>query len=67
MNCNTPCGHCKNNDVCDKVTGSCPGGCQTQWMGHRCDGRFNDENENLYPSPKTPLNTVLKNYLSFLM
>lgn len=40
--CNIPCGHCKNSDVCDKVTGHCPRGCQTQWQGEKCDGRFLD-------------------------
>lgn len=53
--CNTPCGHCKDDDVCNNATGSCPGGCQTQWIGNSCDGRFNDGNVNLSPSPKTPL------------
>lgn len=38
--CNTPCGHCRNNDVCNNVTGRCPRGCQNQWSGYRCDGRF---------------------------
>lgn len=35
--CNTSCGHCINNDLCDKVTGQCPNGCQNHWMGHKCD------------------------------
>lgn len=39
--CNTTCGHCVNNGVCDKDTGQCPNGCQTHWTGNRCDGRSN--------------------------
>lgn len=42
--CNTPCGHCKDDDVCNNVTGHCPRGCRRQWMGNRCDGRFNGGN-----------------------
>lgn len=42
--CNTPCGHCKDDDVCNNVTGHCPRGCRKQWMGNRCDGRFNGGN-----------------------
>lgn len=42
--CNTSCGHCKNDDVCNNVTGHCPRGCRRQWMGNRCDGRFNGGN-----------------------
>lgn len=38
--CNTPCGHCINNDVCDKGTGSCPNGCQNHWKGERCEGKY---------------------------
>lgn len=40
--CNNMCGHCKDNSVCDKGTGSCPNGCQAQWTGAKCDGRFLD-------------------------
>lgn len=38
--CNTPCGHCKNNDVCDKGNGSCLNGCQSHWQGEGCDGNY---------------------------
>lgn len=38
--CNTPCGHCRGNDVCSNITGHCPNGCQSQWQGDRCDGTF---------------------------
>ena len=37
--CNTPCGHCKENDVCNNVTGRCPNGCQNQWTKLTCDGK----------------------------
>lgn len=40
LDCNTPCGHCLNNDVCDNVTGRCPNGCQNQWTEDKCDGGF---------------------------
>lgn len=36
------CGHCMINTVCDKGTGRCPNGCQAQWTGEKCDGRFLD-------------------------
>lgn len=38
--CNTPCGHCKDKDVCDNTTGHCPNGCQNQWTGDRCEGEI---------------------------
>lgn len=41
-NCSTTCGHCYNDDVCNNVTGHCPNGCQNQWTGDRCDGKFED-------------------------
>lgn len=44
-NCDTPCGHCINNDVCDNATGHCPNGCYNFWTGKKCDGNFK---ENLY-------------------
>lgn len=37
--CNTACGHCSNNDVCDKENGRCQNGCQSYWAGEKCDGR----------------------------
>ena len=38
--CNTPCGQCKGDDVCDNVTGHCPHGCKPHWTGLRCDGKI---------------------------
>lgn len=38
--CNTPCGHCSDNDVCNNVTGVCPNGCRNQWIEDKCDGEF---------------------------
>uniref|UniRef100_A0A8W8NT92 Multiple epidermal growth factor-like domains 10 n=1 Tax=Magallana gigas TaxID=29159 RepID=A0A8W8NT92_MAGGI len=37
IDCNTPCGKCKNNSVCNKGTGHCPNGCQNHWTGNKCD------------------------------
>ena len=37
--CNTPCGQCRGDDVCDSVTGYCPHGCKPHWTGVRCDGK----------------------------
>ena len=39
--CNTPCGQCRGDDVCNNVTGHCPYGCKPHWTGPRCDGRYN--------------------------
>ena len=38
-NCNTPCGQCRGEDVCNNVTGYCPNGCKSHWTGQRCDGK----------------------------
>ena len=38
--CNTPCGQCRGNDVCNNVTGLCPRSCQPHWQGSRCDGKI---------------------------
>ena len=32
-----PCGQCKNDVVCDSVSGQCPPGCEIGWSGTRCD------------------------------
>ena len=32
-----PCGQCKNDVVCDRVSGQCPSGCEVGWSGTRCD------------------------------
>lgn len=37
--CTISCGHCRNGDVCNKVNGRCPNGCQNNWDGEKCDGR----------------------------
>lgn len=39
-NCNISCGHCRNNGGCNNITGHCPGGCQANWQGEKCDGRL---------------------------
>ena len=38
-NCNTPCGHCRGDDVCNNETGHCPNGCKPHWMGPECNGK----------------------------
>ena len=38
--CNTPCGQCRGDGVCDSVTGHCPIGCKPHWTGLKCDGRI---------------------------
>lgn len=40
FDCNTPCGHCKDNVVCNNITGHCPNGCNNHWTGQKCDGNF---------------------------
>merc|ERR1711994_2301 len=36
--CNTACGSCKDDAVCDKKNGNCPaGGCADGWSGDKCD------------------------------
>lgn len=42
--CNTPCGKCKNNSVCDKGTGHCPNGCQSHWKGEQCNSKIKPMN-----------------------
>ena len=37
--CNTSCGQCRGDDVCNNVTGFCPHGCKPHWTGVRCDGK----------------------------
>ncbi|KAK3089709.1 hypothetical protein FSP39_005811 [Pinctada imbricata] len=36
VNCGKMCGHCKNDEQCDIITGSCPNGCVAGWTGHNC-------------------------------
>ena len=35
-NCVEDCGNCKSGDVCDRVTGHCPDGCQAGWWTDMC-------------------------------
>ncbi|XP_076448634.1 uncharacterized protein LOC143285262 [Babylonia areolata] len=37
QDCGQHCGHCKNDDVCNVVTGNCPDGCDDGYDGLRCD------------------------------
>lgn len=34
--CTETCGNCFMNAVCDKVTGQCPGQCESGWQGSLC-------------------------------
>ena len=34
--CGEDCGHCTNNDVCDKSNGYCPSGCSAGYKGNTC-------------------------------
>ena len=51
--CNTPCGQCIGDDLCDSVTGHCPHGCQLHWTGPRCDGRYKTNLVNSYNGRNT--------------
>lgn len=35
-NCQEHCGICRNGEECDTVTGVCPNGCDTGYMGDNC-------------------------------
>ena len=38
LDCKQQCsGHCRDDDVCDHVTGQCDGGCAAGWRGALCD------------------------------
>ena len=56
--CNTPCGQCKEDDVCNNVTGECPRGCKPLWTGPRCDGKkilfYNNMTYMVSPQHKDP-------------
>ena len=39
--CNSSCGQCKGNDLCNNVTGTCPNGCNGHWTGPNCNGKQN--------------------------
>lgn len=36
-NCGRSCGHCHNDDPCDKKTGVCQNGCIAGWRGQHCN------------------------------
>ncbi|XP_062612432.1 protein eyes shut homolog, partial [Saccostrea cucullata] len=35
--CAFKCGNCFENNICNKVNGSCPGQCSPGWIGDKCD------------------------------
>lgn len=37
-NCTQKCGHCRNESVCNNITGDCLQGCDEHWGGSKCDG-----------------------------
>lgn len=38
VNCSQECsGHCKDNIICEHVTGQCVKGCNAGWKGSPCD------------------------------
>ena len=37
--CNTPCGQCRGDDLCENMTGHCPNGCKQHWTSIRCDSK----------------------------
>ena len=39
LDCNTTCGQCSGDAICNDVTGDCPYGCKPHWAGLRCDGK----------------------------
>lgn len=36
-NCGRSCGHCRNDEPCDKRTGVCQNGCVAGWRGQHCN------------------------------
>ncbi|XP_061170708.1 receptor-type tyrosine-protein phosphatase epsilon-like [Saccostrea echinata] len=43
--CKKQCsGHCRNNDICDHVTGRCDNGCADGWIGRNCEESCKDGN-----------------------
>ena len=54
--CNTPCGQCTGDDVCNNMTGHCPNGCRQHWTGQNCDG------VNIVAIIYTLSNTAVKTY-----
>ena len=39
-NCKTPCGHCLNNEACDKKNGTCYHGCINHFKEPKCAGKW---------------------------
>ena len=37
-NCTQKCGHCRNESVCNNITGDCLQGCDEHLGGSKCDG-----------------------------
>lgn len=36
--CSIKCvGHCKDNETCDHINGTCHKGCNVGWTGEKCD------------------------------
>lgn len=38
LNCLQPCGHCRDNEPCNYIDGTCPNGCQNGFLGSKCIG-----------------------------
>ena len=38
VNCADKCGHCKDNNICNKDAGYCSGGCESNFMEFLCQG-----------------------------
>ena len=38
--CTESCGHCSDDDVCDKLTGHCPNRCQSDFKPPLCQGIY---------------------------
>ena len=37
--CDTQCGKCAGNEMCDGDTGDCPKGCLGNWQEPECNGK----------------------------
>ena len=38
--CTAKCGHCKDGKTCDKITGSCPDACMSNFQEPLCQGKL---------------------------
>lgn len=36
VNCGMSCGHCRNNQQCNHINGTCADGCDQGYMGDNC-------------------------------